>query len=179
VREPEAPEAAFDFSVIRELRRQASVTLERLAEETGVSFSTLNRIESNRNQPSLATLARLAGYFGMSGANLLDLAGARVVDYAEEELATLGQERRRGVTLPDVRVVLGEAIAGQSQTPHNHEGFYQVQWVVRGRMQVRVLGRTIDLAAGQAARFDASYEHAASFVEDTTYLVVLVPKRTR
>lgn len=171
---------SFDFTVLRELRRQANVTLEQMAEETGLSFSTLSRIESNQNQPSLSTLSVLAGYFGLSPANLLDLAGATVVEHLEEDMEDLGDVKRRGVTLPDLKIVLGSAGTGNlTQVPHRHEGFTQIQWVTRGRLVVRIQGQQYELKAGQAIRFDAGLEHVSSFAEETEYIVVLVPKRTR
>jgi len=170
----------YDFSVLRGLRQQAGATLERTAEETGVSLSTLTRIESNQNMPSLPTLATLAEYFGMSPPNLLELAGSHVVEHGEEQLEVLGDVRRRGVSLPDVQIILGEADAEDfSQRPHTHKGFYQVQWVLEGRLRAQVQGREYELSAGQAIKFDAGFEHVSRFEEATKYIVVLVPKRTK
>ena len=171
---------SYDFSVLRDLRHQAGVTLEEVAVATGLSFSTLGRIESNQNLPSLSTLSLLAEFFGLSPPNLLELAGSNVVECVEEELEELGRVRRRGISLPDVQVVLGTASAGDvSQTPHRHEGCYQVQWVLEGRLIAHLHERQFELSAGQAIKFDAGFEHASHFVEDTTYVVALVPKRTK
>ena len=170
----------YDFSVLRGLRQQAGATLEGMAEETGVSLSTLTRIESNQNLPSISTLSILAEYFGMSPPNLLELAGSHVVEHVEEKLEELGAVRRRGVTLPDVQVIMGEADAGDlSQKPHTHKGFYQVQWVLQGRLRAQVHGKEYEVRSGQAIKFDAGFEHASRFEEDTQYIVVLVPKRTK
>jgi transcriptional regulator with XRE-family HTH domain len=170
----------YDFSVLRELRQQAGETLQELAEATGVSFSTLNRIEGNQNLPSITTLTALAAHFGMSAANLLDLAGSHVVECAEEEFETLGRGRRRGVNLPDVKLILGTAESGdESQILHRHPGHYQVQWVLEGRLVIRVQQREFELTAGEAVKFDAGFEHASRFLEDTRYVAALIPKRTK
>jgi len=170
----------YDFSVLRELRRQADASLEKVAQETGVSVSTLTRIETNQNLPNLTSLKALSTFFGMSPAHLLDLASTTFVEQAEETLASLGRVHRRGVTLPDISIVLGTAAANDfTQKPHRHEGCYQIQWVTRGRMVSRVQGHDHELRAGQAIKFDASFEHVSHFLEDTEYIVVLVPKRTR
>lgn len=170
----------YDFSVLRDLRKQAGVTLEAVAAETGVSLSTLTRIETNQNLPSLTTLHALAEFFGLSPASLLAGAEPVVIEEVGEELEELGDVLRRGVTLPDARLVVGEAKAGDtSQRPHRHEGFYQIQWVLEGRMVSRVQGLEVSLEAGRAVRFDGGFEHVSHFVEDTRYLVVLIPKRPR
>ena len=170
----------FDFSILRDLRREANITLEDLAERTGVSFSTLSRIESGQNQPSLTTLASLSEHFGLSPANLLDLAGSNVIEHAEEELEDLGEVRRRGVSFPDAKLVLGKAEAGDSsQRRHRHEGHYQIQWVLEGKIIVHVHHREFEVGAGQSIKFDAGFEHRSQFLEDTTYLVALIPKRAK
>lgn len=170
----------YDFSVLRELRSGAKVSLERVAEDTGVSFSTLTRIESNQNQPNLKTLSILAGYFGLSPAHLLDLAGSHVIQQVEEELEDLGEVQRWGISFPDAKVIMGQAEAGDfTQKIHRHKGHYQIQWVLEGRLKALVHGREFELEAGQAIKFDAGFEHASRFMEDTRYIVVLVPKRMR
>ncbi len=173
-------DSEYDFSVVRALRNQAGVTLEEVAESTGVSLSTLARIEKNQNQPSLSTLRALAACFGLSPATLLAAAEPAVVEQVDEELQNLGAVTRRGVSFPDAQLIVGEAKAGDSaQRPHQHEGFYQLQWVLEGSMVTRIQGRDVTIGAGRAVRFDGGFEHAARFVEDTTYLVVLLPKQTR
>ena len=170
----------YDFSVLRALRRQADVTLETVAAATGLSFSTLNRIERNQNLPSLTTLSALAEHFAVSPATLLEMAQPVVVEQVDEELEEIGDVKRRGVSFPDVRLVVGEAQAGDySQKPHRHDGFYQIQWVIEGRVRCRVQGHDTEVGPGCAIRFDADFEHVSHFLEDTRYLVVLIPKRAR
>ncbi len=170
----------YDFSIIRELRQQKKVSLKKLASETGVSFSTLARIESNQNQPSLQTLSRLSGFFGLTPANLLDLASSFVVERAEEKLEDLGLLPRRGVSFPDLRLRVNEGKAGDTALEaHQHLGEYQVTWVLKGRIVVSVHGQDHEISAGQAIKFDASFDHTIRCLKDTSYVVGLVPKRTK
>jgi len=174
------PLAEYDFGVIRELRQRHGVTLEQVSSATGIGTSTLNRIEKNQNLPSLTTLGQLAATFGMSAANLLDLAGASVVRLHEEEVPLAGVQQRRGVSVPDLDVFLcskGGQVVGQE--PHRHEGRYQTFWVLKGRAEVHVKDQVIPVQAGQALRFDADLEHHTVLGEDTEYLVALTPKLTR
>lgn len=173
----EAPE--FDFSFLRQLRNEAQISLESLVEETGISFSTLSRIESNQNKPNLTTLSVLARFFGLSPSHMLDLASSNVIEHTEEQLEDLGQVKRRGVTYPDAQVIMGQASAGEVSEPHVHAGQYQMLWVLEGRLKVTVNGREFELSTGQSIRFSADREHASTYQEDTRYIVLLMPKRTR
>ena len=169
----------FDFSFLRQLRNEAKISLDRLVEETGISISTLVRIEKNQNKPNLTTLSVLAEYFGLSPSHMVELASTNVIEHVEEELEELGQVHRRGVSFPDAEVIMGEADVGGFSEVHSHAGYYQILWVLKGRLMARVHGREFELKAGQAIRFGADFEHNANYLEDTRYIVVLVPKRTR
>ncbi len=52
--------------IIRDERRLRNMTLEQLAEETGLSKGFLSQIERSQAQPSVATLKKIAQVFGMS-----------------------------------------------------------------------------------------------------------------
>ncbi|MDP8223441.1 MAG: helix-turn-helix domain-containing protein [Candidatus Lernaella stagnicola] len=170
----------YDFSVLRELRADRKITLEKLAEATGISFSTLARIESNANQPNLATLKKLADFFGMTPANMLELATAYIVQEVEETLDILNPVRRRKIDYPGLSLVYAQGKAGQrAHQSHRHEEEYQVTWVLHGQMSIDIHGKKIELTNGQSIKFDAAFEHKTHFVADTVYVVALMPKRTR
>jgi len=170
----------YDFSVIRDLRNDQKVTLEKLAEATGVSFSTLARIESNSNQPNLATLKKLADFFGMTPANLLDLATAYIVEEVVEGKDPLSPTRRKRVDLAGISLTFGHGKAGETVTKtHRHELEYQVSWVVTGCIEINIHGKKFELKKGQAIKFDAEFEHEVKCLEDTSYIVAVFPKRTR
>lgn len=48
---------------IRKLRKIRGITLERLAEETGMSYSYLSELENNKHSISISNLQKLAEYF--------------------------------------------------------------------------------------------------------------------
>ena len=172
--------ADYDFSILRELRNQYNVTLEKLAEATGVSFSTLTRIESNQNLPSLKTVKLLSEYFGMTPAHFLELTTAFIVERTEESVEILGNIQRRGLSFSEIRLRIGEGRAGQSdEAPHQHMNDYQLTWVLRGRLIVNIHGEDHELSAGEAVKFDAGFEHTVKLLDDSSYVVALVPKRTK
>ena len=57
---------------LRELRRQRDTTLTQLAEATGISVSTLSRLESGTRRPTLELLLPLAKAHGVTLDELVD-----------------------------------------------------------------------------------------------------------
>jgi len=168
----------FDFSVLRDLRGQRQLSLERLAEETGIGCATLARIESNQNQPNLQTLRKLAAYFGLTPAHLLEMATSFVVERSDERAVKLAGTVRREVAFSNVRLRVGSGRAGESGgAPHHHEDDYQINWVLRGRMAVTVRSEEFVLEEGQAVKFNAAFEHCVRYLDDSEFLVLLLPKR--
>ncbi|MCC6159563.1 MAG: helix-turn-helix domain-containing protein [Deltaproteobacteria bacterium] len=166
---------SYDFSVLRELRSRRRVTLESLSDATGISFSTLTRIETNQNQPSLSTLSALATYFGMRPAQLLEIATPRTHQVTESpEDFTDGSSRFVG--WPDLELRLFRRAPGEGLNFAPPVGTSQIAWVLNGRLRARVLGQDHELPAGNALRFDASEDSEMKFVEDTEFICLTWPK---
>lgn len=168
----------YDFSVLRELRGRRKITLEALAAATGVSFSTLTRIESNQNQPSLSTLASLAEYFGMRPSHLLDMASP-TAEVLPEKLAKDGDWNRRDVALPEVQTTLFRGTAGAENQIRGEAGKSRVLWLLSGAASVDLNGRNHILKTGEALRFDGSLECVCRLTQDGEVLVTTLPKRNR
>ena len=65
---------SLDFSIVRELRKRAGMTLEDVSKKSGVSIAGLSKLERNQNMIELDTLYRMARVFGLSATDLLNLA---------------------------------------------------------------------------------------------------------
>ena len=73
--DPEQMSAALGRR-LTELRRGRGLSLDRLAQASGVSKGMLVQIEAGRSNPSIATLCRAASGLGVAVADLLELNGA-------------------------------------------------------------------------------------------------------
>ena len=60
---------------LRELRERAFLTQAELAEKSGVSEGTINRIELGRHSPRISTIRRLAQALGVSPEELVSPPG--------------------------------------------------------------------------------------------------------
>src|SRR3954463_14270783 len=73
-----APDAVAEVDVgerLRDIRRLRRATLRAIAERAGVSESFLSQVERGRASASVASLRRIAGALGVSGADRVDRSG--------------------------------------------------------------------------------------------------------
>lgn len=149
-------------SRVRELRRSQQLTLEQLADLSGVSRSTISLIERQETSPTAAVLNKLADAFGVPLAALLaaDAAGAapsplaRRADQAVWTDPASGYVRRHlsplGVASPmelvEVEFPAGETVVFDS--PVRRVGIWQQLWLLDGAMDIGLGGQTWSLATG-------------------------------
>ena len=83
---------------LRELRKQAGLTMKQLGSAVGVAESTMSLYESGKRQPDFVTMKKFADYFGVSVDYLMDVTVANV----EEQYSADEQTLLRGFrALPD------------------------------------------------------------------------------
>src|SRR3712207_2492882 len=145
---------------LRQLRTQRNVTLTALAEATGISKSTLSRLETGQRRASLELLLPLAQAYGVP---LDDLVGAPEVGDPRVRLRP-GRVNGRTV-LPLTRQPGGIQVwkivvpAGKGRPePATHEG-YEWLYVLSGRMRLVLGDHDLVLAAGEVAEFDTRVPH--------------------
>jgi transcriptional regulator with XRE-family HTH domain len=145
---------------LKRLRSQRGVTLTALAELTGISKSTLSRLETGQRRPSLELLLPLARAHRVA---LDDLVGAPEVG---DPRIRLKPRRVNGRTvLPLTRqpggVQAWKIIIPRTQSkpnPRVHEG-YEWLYVLSGRMRLILGDQDLVLGVGEAAEFDTLLPH--------------------
>jgi transcriptional regulator with XRE-family HTH domain len=146
---------------LRDLRHERGVTLAALAETTGISVSTLSRLESGQRRATLELLLPLAEAYRVP---LDDLVGAPQTGdprvYARP-ITRFGQ-----TILPLTRQPGGPQAfkhllpPGPVPTPdpRSHEG-YEWLYVLAGRLRLVLGEHDLVLPAGEAAEFDTRLPH--------------------
>ncbi|TFV97048.1 XRE family transcriptional regulator [Leifsonia flava] len=147
---------------LRALRQRRELTLAELAERTGISVSTLSRLESGARRPALDLLMRLAGVYRVS---LDDLVGAPQIADPRVRPKPFYRNGKAIIPLtrdnPDVHafkmVLPGHDPAAPIETS-THEGYDWI-YVLSGRVRLALGTEEIVLEAGEAAEFDTRMPH--------------------
>lgn len=144
---------------LQRLRKQRGITLTSLSAATGISKSTLSRLETGQRRPSLEVLLPLAQAYRVP---LDDLVGAPEVG---DPRIRLKPRRVNGRTvLPLTRpggVQAWKILIPASQSrprPRTHDGFEWL-YVLSGRMRLILGSQDLVLGVGEAAEFDTQVPH--------------------
>ncbi len=147
---------------LRRVRATSGRTLAELAERTGVSVSTLSRLESGLRRPTLDLLLRLAAVYG---ASLDDLVGAPQLADPRVHPKTFSRDGRAIIPLtkhnPDLiafKMLLPGHPPGDPVPTKVHEGYDWV-YVLSGRVRLVIGDDEMVLGAGEAAEFDTRRPH--------------------
>lgn len=145
---------------LRKVREQRGVTLTVVAERTGISKSTLSRLENGQRKPSLELLLPLAQVYRVP---LDDLVGAPEVGDPRIRLKPRRVNGRTVLPLtrhPDGIQAWKIIIPVSQSTPklRTHDG-YEWLYVLTGRMRLIQGEQDLVLGAGEAAEFDTATPH--------------------
>ena len=145
---------------LRRVRHERGVTLAELAAATGISKSTLSRLESGQRKPSLELLLPIADAHQVP---LDDLIGAPEV--GDPRVRFVPQDRNGRVVIPLTRQSGGiqawkVIIEPSSAEPRLriHEG-YEWLYVLAGRLRLVVADRDLTMGPGEVAEFDTAVPH--------------------
>lgn len=170
----------LDFSIVRDLRKRAGLTLEAVSQQSGVSIAGLSRLERNQNMIELDTLYRLARVFGLSATDLLSLAESCSAQLKAAERYTSGPFEFECVQFKGIDCFHARARAGESlKKPEAHGDEFEICWVRQGRIRIVLSREQHVLEPGQALKFDAALEHSYEILEDSEMTIVHLEKTHR
>ena len=165
---------SFDFSVVRNLRKKWGMTAEKLAESAGITRSTIAKIESGEGNPTMGTIAALAGVFQLEPSELVRLAEKRRMDHAETQEIREADWNGRRIRFPDFEMYHIRSVAGVRKDfdPRFHDNTAEICLVISGRLLLTVGDETMELSAGMAVRFKALHSHGFDILEDADFLLI-------
>src|SRR4051795_6791336 len=144
---------------LRRLRTRRGVTLTALAARTGISKSTLSRLESGQRKPSLELLLPLAEAHQVP---LEELVGAP--DVGDPRIRLTPRVRNGRMVFPLTQQSSGLAVwkvvipPERERRLRTHEG-YEWLYVLSGRMRLVLGEHDITMGPGEVAEFDTRMPH--------------------
>ena len=171
---------SFDFSSLRDLRKRSGLTIDEVSTRSGVSAAVISKLERNQNSAELPTLYRLARVFGMTAGDLLSLAEAPFAQKTGESRHKTGGFNFREVNYSNVKVLHCTALAGESiSRPEIHQDDYELCWVLKGSLILRLPQEEITLNEGESLQFDAILQHTYEAVTDCELIILHLRKNNR
>jgi transcriptional regulator with XRE-family HTH domain len=176
---------------VRELRRERGLTLEELAERSGVSRAMISKLERGEKNPTLVVAAKLAEGFGVTLSQLVGMEARREVVVVPREKRMVmrdpetGFERQllspsfggRGVEF--IRNAVPEGSTSGEFPPHRR-GVEEYVVVEKGNLRAIIGDEEYLLKEGDALYFEANVSHRFDNAGDggCSYYLVIVSKGT-
>ena len=147
---------------LRALRRQRETTLADLSAATGISVSTLSRLESGARRPTLELLLPLARAHGVTLDELVDAPPTgdpriHLRPFTRHGMTMLPLTRRAG-GIQAYKLIIPAGGDRREPDLKTHEG-YEWLYVLNGRLRVLLGDQDLVLSPGEAAEFDTRLPH--------------------
>jgi len=162
-------------SRLRALRQQRETTLASVSASTGISVSTLSRLESGERRPTLELLLPLAKAYGVTLDELVDAPPTGDPRIHLRPMQGYGMTiiplTKRPGGIQAYKMVIPPRKRRIAPELKTHEG-YEWVYVLNGRLRMLLGDQDLVLQAGEAAEFDtrtphwfgAADEHGAEFL---------------
>ncbi|MBJ8337862.1 helix-turn-helix transcriptional regulator [Antrihabitans sp. YC3-6] len=147
---------------LRALRQERGATLAQLAETTGISSSTLSRLESGQRRPTLELLLLLASAHQVPLDRLVDAPATgdprlHLKPFERGGMTFIPLTKRPG-GVQAFKQILPPRNFDREPEPKVHEG-YEWMYVLSGRIRLVLGARDFVLSAGEVAEFDTRVPH--------------------
>ena len=180
--------SVYDFRVMRILRRRLSLTLKELARRSGLTYPTVESVETNKTVPSLKTLDAITGALLISASDLIRLAERRLVQrrtaQTEQEQrprrSDIGVEKCRLAYFDKGKIIRVAALAGECVHAMGlHENVHEFCYVLSGCVDLMVEDKHHRLGPDDTILFDGLLDHSYTQIEDGEYVTIHIPKDMR
>jgi transcriptional regulator with XRE-family HTH domain len=163
----------YDFSVIRSLRQQKGLTIEKFAKLCGLSYAPISRIETNLIKPNLDTLDKIAAGLDIRTHALVAMAERRITEQFSAQVMESDGISTHVVTTVDGEIGFGTLAEGAVTADFGiRSGDIETLVVQSGELNVEMNDASFTVRTGEALRYDRAYPHQAKAMKDTVFTVV-------
>jgi transcriptional regulator with XRE-family HTH domain len=167
---------------VREIRKNAGLTMKELAEIVGVSILTIQRIETGKVSPSVALLSEIAYHLNYPLASLvaegkpvMHIKGSQqpVIESRNFKMRILAH---KGALDDNISVALGKAEKGEFISKHKNEG-QELTYIIKGKMIFRYDKEKYELNEGDLIYHDGKELHSVTGLEPCEFLNILFKEK--
>lgn len=155
---------------IRSWRRQRGLTLDALADATGMSKSYLSKLESGKKAPSIATVMKLSEALGVSVGAIFgeqnQEADIHVVRYGQHDELQHGTEvgatyipLSQNTAFPNLESFIYFPPSDYAEDNRGEHSGEEMLYVIEGDIEIKFNDRNIALAAGDYLQFHGYNSH--------------------
>lgn len=159
---------AFIGNRIRLLRADRNLTLQALADETGLSSSMLSLVERGKTSPSIGTLVAIASALGAHMSDLFDNRAGKqrdpVIRLEDQPVFVTAENVKRRIVRTDddrgIELVFNEYEPGTgSGSGLVHHSGHEYGVLLEGTLTVEVDGARYELETGDSISYDSKLPH--------------------
>jgi quercetin dioxygenase-like cupin family protein len=162
---------------IRKARKRHGLNMKELARRVGVSYLTMQRIETDKVSPSVALFSEIAHHLGEPIINFFDkevkfsLVKAGTAPKIQSGKTSLELLVPKGVIDDRISVTLGKIQTGEYVSKHSHKGF-ELTYNLKGVVLFEYDDKEYKLKEGDLIYFDANVEHSVTALEPHEFLAI-------
>ncbi len=169
---------------LRAIRQERDITLTAVAEATGISVSTLSRLEGGTRKPTLELLLPLARTYGLPLDELVDAPETgdprvrlKPVRHGDHVIVPL---TRRAGGLRTFKEVIRPRPGAQTRTQVSHPGYHWL-YVLDGNLRLLLGEKDMVIKPGEVIEFDTRLPHwfGSADGEPVEYLGIYGPQGER
>lgn len=170
----------FDFTVLRQLRKNRGMTLEEVAQAAKLSIAVVSKLERNQTVAELETIHKLGRVFDMSASELLKMAESPFAHRASESNDSSEGFHFRRLAYGNAMALFARASKGAALSrPEIHQNDYEICWALKGTVRLSLPFESHELKAGEGLQFDAILEHTYEALADCELLILHLRKVQR
>jgi transcriptional regulator with XRE-family HTH domain len=160
---------------IREIRKNTGMSMKELAQKVGVSYLTIQRIETGKVSPSVALLSEIAYHLRHPIESFFDKAiGARLIKSANHPQIESSKLKikllvPKGVINDKIVVSLGKGAKGKCIGLHKNEGL-EITYLLKGKSKFVYDDQIYEMEAGDIVYFDAGRPHAVEAIRPIEFI---------
>ena len=168
---------------LKRIRKEKKLSLDKLAELTGVSKSMLGQIERGDSSPTIATVWKIANGLKVSFTSLLETQQSDTTLLRRSDITPLIEDGGKYRLYPFFPIEEGRRFevytieidpGGHLSAEAHPSGTQEFLTLFAGRLKVRVDQQEYELAAGDSIRFHADRPHAYHNPGDSLAKISLV-----